>query len=143
MSIKDYIGCCGFYYCKKCAYYTGEITDLAGKLVGYVKKYKSLELLGKSQSRFYYSEFKASLEWLADKKTCGGCRHDKGRNWWPDCPIRLCVLEKNIDFCFNCELFPCDKIEKNLLRDRILKANRYLAGHEVDESDYDPVLNLL
>ena len=141
MLIKD-ISCCGCYYCKKCAYYTGEITSLAENLLEYVKKYRSLAFFNKSDT-FSYTELKVSLEWLSERELCKGCRSSGKGSWWPDCPIRKCILEKGIDFCFNCDLFPCDKIEKTTIKDRIIKANNYLATHKPKESYYDPILTLL
>lgn len=140
MSVKDYIGCCGFYYCQKCAYYTGEIVELARKMLTYIQKYKSLEILSREYTEFHYGEFKESVEWLAEAELCKGCRYDKRWSWLDECPIRKCIMGKEIDFCFECDQYPCDTIKKNFLKERILRANKYLANHTPQESDFDPVI---
>ena len=38
---------------------------------------------------------------------CDGCR--KGTCKWPDCEVQACFREKGVDFCFECDEFPCDK----------------------------------
>ena len=54
----------------------------------------------------------------AEKLPCPGCRVSEG-----NCPVigevcetYLCAREKNVGFCFECEDFPCDKL--NPARDR-------------------------
>ncbi len=43
---------------------------------------------------------------------CGSCRGDESEIWSPDCWIRkCCVGEKNLYFCFECQEFPCQKLE--------------------------------
>lgn len=140
MSVKEHIGCCGFYYCKKCAYYTGEIVQVAQNLLTYFEKYKSLEILSRMHTEFHYHESKESLQWLTKRNPCNGCRFDGEWSWWADCPIRDCVTEKGIHFCFECENYPCDIIEKNFMKEKILRANTFLENHVPHESDYDPVL---
>jgi hypothetical protein len=140
MSVKDYIGCCGFYYCQKCAYYTGEIVELAREMLTYIQKYRSLEILSREYTEFHYGEFKESVVWLTEAEPCNGCRYDKGWSWLDRCPIRKCITEREITFCFECEKYPCDIIEKNFMKEHILRANKYLESHEPQESDYDLML---
>ena len=49
-----------------------------------------------------------------DKIRCDGCRSDRKYNHWsPDCKIlNCCVYERGLEFCFQCEDFPCKKIEE-------------------------------
>jgi len=29
-----------------------------------------------------------------------------------DCPVRDCCIEKNVDFCYQCNEFPCKKLKE-------------------------------
>lgn len=40
------------------------------------------------------------------EKGCQGCRSGGGAD---DCYQRRCCLERNIDGCWQCDIFPCDK----------------------------------
>ena len=43
---------------------------------------------------------------------CHGCKGDRGKHWSADCWIlRCCVDEKGLEFCYECEDFPCEKLE--------------------------------
>ena len=50
-----------------------------------------------------------------DKATCEGCRPQKGRitllNPEKTCKIFLCAGEKGIDFCHECDDFPCERFQ--------------------------------
>jgi hypothetical protein len=61
----------------------------------------------------------------ADKLPCPGCRAVEGH-----CPIigekcatYKCAFEKNIDFCYECEDFPCEKLNPASDRANILPHN--------------------
>ena len=53
-----------------------------------------------------YPSFKILLKYLSEEN-CLGCR--KGSCLYPDCGVRDCYKDKNIDFCFQCDEFPCEK----------------------------------
>ncbi len=39
---------------------------------------------------------------------CKGCKGDRSAHWSPDCKIlTCCVDEKNYEFCYQCDDFPC------------------------------------
>ena len=41
---------------------------------------------------------------------CNGCRSNKTQCWTPDCWIReCCVNNKNLEYCYECQEFPCDR----------------------------------
>ena len=43
---------------------------------------------------------------------CDGCKGDRKKHWSADCWIlQCCVDKKGLDFCFQCEDFPCKKLE--------------------------------
>jgi hypothetical protein len=58
--------------------------------------------------------FARKLNTEPDKIKCGGCRNIKGdcqalKNYGfsGKCKIYKCSIEKNVDFCFECNDFPC------------------------------------
>ena len=50
-----------------------------------------------------------------DKATCEGCRPQKGRinllNPEKSCKVFLCAGQKGIDFCHECDDFPCERFQ--------------------------------
>ena len=52
-------------------------------------------------------------KYTADNVLCEGCKSD-GKIADQNCKARPCAREKGIDFCAQCEDFPCDKV-KHLL----------------------------
>ncbi|MFX1316162.1 MAG: DUF3795 domain-containing protein [Promethearchaeota archaeon] len=53
-----------------------------------------------------YSSFKELLTYLTNEN-CNGCR--KGSCIFPNCRVKDCYKEKDVDFCFQCKGFPCEK----------------------------------
>ncbi|MBN1319637.1 MAG: DUF3795 domain-containing protein [Thermoleophilia bacterium] len=57
----------------------------------------------------------AALGIPPDKATCEGCRPHKGKipllNPEKTCEIFLCTTEKGIDFCHECDEFPCERFQ--------------------------------
>ncbi|MDH5684386.1 MAG: DUF3795 domain-containing protein [bacterium] len=44
---------------------------------------------------------------------CLGCRGDRARHWSADCWIlQCCVDKKGLEFCYQCNDFPCDKLNE-------------------------------
>ena len=71
----------------------------------------NFDIYAKRFSRFLpqfknYPIFKTMLNFFT-KADCEGCR--KGTCKYPDCGVVLCYKEKNVDFCFQCSDFPCEK----------------------------------
>lgn len=63
-----------------------------------------------------FKQFWSFLNDIADSESRSACRGGKcGR---PDCPIRICARQKNIEVCVFCESYPCDNI-LNLARSYI------------------------
>ena len=47
-----------------------------------------------------------------DDVTCNGCRAQKGKRLnIPECLTFRCIEERGIDFCFECDQFPCSRIQ--------------------------------
>ncbi|MFX0106292.1 MAG: DUF3795 domain-containing protein [Candidatus Hodarchaeota archaeon] len=53
-----------------------------------------------------YPSFKGLLTYLSEDN-CPGCRI--GSCLYPDCGVRNCYKEKEVDYCFQCDEFPCEK----------------------------------
>jgi len=47
---------------------------------------------------------------ILSRSGCGS--NCKGGSGWHDCPVRKCCINKNIDFCFECSVFPCEMWDK-------------------------------
>lgn len=46
-----------------------------------------------------------------DMVKCTWCKGDRDGHWSADCWIlACCVDDKGLDFCFECESFPCDEL---------------------------------
>ncbi len=44
---------------------------------------------------------------------CSGCKGDRSEHWSPDCWIlQCCVDKKGLEFCYECDDFPCEKLER-------------------------------
>lgn len=42
---------------------------------------------------------------------CLGCKGDRAAHWSPECWILLCCVdERKLDFCYQCEDFPCERL---------------------------------
>lgn len=77
-------------------------------------KNPSLKFIAENYDVCNYEELRRGLEWLSTKAYCrgGNCRAGDG---WADCPVRKCCVAKGIDFCFQCEEFPCKLLSEHEL----------------------------
>lgn len=118
--IKERLAPCGLH-CGKCfAFAGGRIHELSRELQA------ALGNFGAYAERFVtllndpvyasYPEFTKFLDHLA-KGGCGGCRREECR-LFASCGVRPCARERNVDFCFQCAEFPCDRtgFDENLRR---------------------------
>jgi hypothetical protein len=132
----EYISCCGRYYCLLCDYFRGGKVQMARNLLYYVERSGSLRLIAESQNVCDYDEFVKGLKWLASQdEPCRGCRFGGGWSWWPDCPVRDCVIQKGLDFCYQCSDFPCEKLKQEPLlanKKAIVEANNQLKSVGVE-----------
>jgi len=60
------------------------------------------------------------LDYFASEH-CKGCRNEQCR-MFKTCGVRGCHQEKEMDFCYQCEEFPCDKtnFDENLYKSWVL-----------------------
>ena len=78
-----------------------KLQSLLGSFDIYAERFSSFLPIFKK-----YPSFKALLTYLTEEN-CLGCR--KGSCLYPDCGVRDCYKTKNVDFCFQCDEFPCKK----------------------------------
>ena len=132
----EYVSCCGRYYCLLCDYFRGGKVQMAKNLLYFVERSGSLRLIAESQNVRNYDEFVEVLKWLASQdEPCRGCRFGGGWSWWPDCPVRDCVVQKELDFCYQCLEFPCEKLKEEPLlahKRAIIEANKRLRDMGVE-----------
>ncbi len=54
-----------------------------------------------------YPDFKEMLDYFA-AENCQGCRNEQCK-LFKSCGVRVCHQKKQINFCYQCDQFPCDK----------------------------------
>jgi hypothetical protein len=110
-SIKHALAPCGLN-CQKCFAHTdGDIRRYSQKLLealgnfdDYAKRFETL--LSEPVFR-KYPDFRDMLEYLASEN-CEGCRNEQCK-LFKTCGVRPCHQEKKVDFCCQCDAFPCDR----------------------------------
>ena len=95
--------------CSRCIYYgdgaiNGAATELRVALEGFEKV---APMVAKTMAPVLeeYDTFRRILDLFADGD-CKGCRVDGPP--LPFCAARTCFRDKGVDFCFQCDEFPCD-----------------------------------
>lgn len=43
---------------------------------------------------------------------CDGCRGSLDTHWRPNCKMMLCARKKDVEYCFQCQKFPCTFLEE-------------------------------
>ena len=109
--IKDCLAPCGLC-CETCfAHVDGDIRNyslkLKEKLGNFQINAKRFETLLDNPVFKKYIDFKGMLDYFASKN-CKECRNEQCR-LFKDCGVRPCHQEKGIDFCYQCDEFPCDR----------------------------------
>ena len=109
--IINNLGPCGLN-CSKCfAFENGTIKQLSTELkenLGNFDVYaqRFVELLDQAVFK-KYPDFKEMLNHFANVE-CKGCRNDDCK-LFQDCNVKQCSKGHSVDFCFQCEEFPCKK----------------------------------
>ena len=109
--ILNAIGPCGLN-CEKCfAHEDGDIRkyslNLKEKLRNFDVYAERFVTLLDNPIFKKYGDFKMMLDFFASEN-CKGCRKENCK-LFKNCGVRGCHQEKNIDFCFQCDDFPCNK----------------------------------
>jgi hypothetical protein len=122
--ILDVLAPCGLS-CRKCFAFTqGEIRrhaqalkDLLGNFDIYAERFAKFLPQFKD-----YPSFKRMLNFFC-APDCLGCR--QGTCKYPNCGVAVCYNTKGVDFCFQCDEFPCEKTNFDPhLHKRWLRMNR-------------------
>ena len=97
--------------CRKCVFYSnGEIREHSVKLKELFGSFDNYaERFSKLIDPIFnnYPKFKELLEFLTHTD-CKGCRNQTCAVY-PDCGVVDCYKKKSVDFCFQCDEFPCEK----------------------------------
>jgi len=109
--ILEALSPCGLS-CEKCfAHINGDIRKLSlelkeklGNFDIYAKRFETL--VGDPIFK-KYPAFKEMLDYFASEN-CKGCRHEQCK-LFKTCGVRACHQEKQLDYCYECEEFPCEK----------------------------------
>jgi len=110
-SRKPAIAPCGLS-CEKCfTHVDGQIRltslklqELLGNFHNYAPRFETLldePILGK------YRVFQEVLNYFASEN-CQGCRQEQCK-LFKECGVRPCHQEKQVDYCYQCDDFPCDR----------------------------------
>ena len=94
-NVKEQIGCCGIW-CGSCVAGNGAMKELTQRYAEIVDGY---DLKDWGPKDFDFKEFRKGLSSIATMPLCPGCLKEGGR---PDCEIRSCVREKNLEDCSQC-----------------------------------------
>lgn len=123
MNITDKIAPCGLD-CSRCAdYINGEIKELSSRLRQLLEGY---DRLAKIKEKMHpelkdFNQFQDILKVFA-QASCGGCRSNDVK--CPvDCHAKTCHKDRHVDFCFQCDDFPCNNQFKGKLRERWIEKN--------------------
>ncbi|MEW6725458.1 DUF3795 domain-containing protein [Desulforudis sp. 1088] len=95
--------------CSRCfGYGDGEIKKLALALLDKLGNFdRYAGRLAKFMPVFEgYKQFHELLLFFG-KASCAGCR--QGGGTFPLCSAKTCFREKNVDFCFQCDEYPCER----------------------------------
>ena len=109
--IKASLAPCGLS-CEKCfAHVDGDVRrhslslkETLGNFEPYAQRYETL--LGGPVFK-KYPDFKEVLDYFASEN-CHGCRNEQCK-LFKNCGVRSCHQEKGVDFCYQCDQFPCTK----------------------------------
>ena len=118
--IKASLAPCGLS-CEKCfAHVDGDIREYSlklkeklGNFENCAKRYETL--LGEPAFK-KYPDFKEMLDYFASVN-CKGCRNEQCK-MFKNCGVRPCHQKKQVDFCYQCDEFPCNKtnFDENLYK---------------------------
>ena len=95
--------------CRKCIAYSegkirklsADLKDALGSFDRYAERFSVFLPVFKN-----YPQFKELLDFFT-QADCIGCRN--GGCKYPKCGVSQCYQTKEVDFCFQCEGFPCEK----------------------------------
>lgn len=114
--------------CRKCVFnkngeikkHSNELKELLGSFDRYAERFS--ELIHPAFKNYPY--FKELLKFFT-QVSCDGCRNQTCAIY-SNCGVIGCYKEKDVDFCFQCDDFPCEKtnFDSDLKRRWVLMNNR-------------------
>jgi hypothetical protein len=125
MESKDLVTYCGGY-CGECALFPGftalreaalilgELIDTHGLQNWIPEAWTPDAWTPDAENKFDFAEFRKGLTFFSAPESWYACRECcKSGGGWPECPMRKCCREREIDICFDCGDFPCSKVKWN------------------------------
>lgn len=106
--------------CARCADYEhGEIKQLSLRLMQLLGNYKPVAKM-KTEGNPIFSGYPQFAEVLTSfsNSSCSGCRGENVQCPITTCAAKTCYKENNVDFCFQCNEYPCEKQFSGRLRER-------------------------
>jgi hypothetical protein len=95
--------------CERCVMYRdGRVRKNASALAEALRGFEHMapRVVDRFPSVTHYDKFSEILGLFADA-SCAGCR--EGGCPLPFCSARTCYAEHGVDFCFQCEEYPCER----------------------------------
>ncbi|MGI6375081.1 MAG: DUF3795 domain-containing protein [Anaerolineae bacterium] len=134
--LRRYIAPCGLV-CYSCPAFTGgPVAQHSRGLIRWLQGFGPMAAAFSSWDTALaeYPAFERVLTHLAEWG-CAGC-HDGGCPM-PDCPVGPCAAERGLDWCWQCDDFPCERVASSgafgeHLREAWLRANQRMAAVGVD-----------
>ena len=111
--------------------------ELRGELGGFGSYAGRFALMNPVFSR--YADFAALLDHLADGGTCPGCR--TGRCLFAGCEVGRCTRERGVDYCSECDEFPCAKANLPAHLDALWRATTAAIREMGPEAFYETIRN--
>jgi hypothetical protein len=129
-NVKNQIGSCGIW-CGSCVVGNGVLQVLTQK---YEKIIKDYGLEHWAPKDFDFKEFKKGLSSIQTMSLCSGCLKGGGRD---DCEIRICVTNKKIADCNDCdEPEKCSHTEiLNKMRTGATDAGLFVKMEKIDSQE--------
>lgn len=121
--IVKHLSPCGLD-CTRCAdYIDGKIQKNSRQLAYDLGNYSRMANMRQQHQPVFaqYAAFREVLE-VFSQASCGGCRSDSV-NCPIACTVRDCHRKKGVDFCFQCQEFPCSKQDVSIIKERWQKNN--------------------
>lgn len=120
--------------CTRCVdYRIGRIRELSTMLRELLGNYDRVALLKSDNNPLFhgYPAFVGILEQFSEA-SCGGCRSDAVTCPVP-CKVKSCHKGKGVDFCFQCEDYPCPEPMDSRLEGRWKERNDRMSALGVME----------
>ena len=111
----------------------GAIEETAKKLLKYFEGYYEFnDTMLPEQYRGWLEQFDRFRAYLGKyaRRSCPTCREtpENGRGCIENCPVRSCYKGKGVDFCAECDEFPCEKAKNFFMNHHPIVAEDWEKG---------------